>query len=183
MGALQVQHRLCQRSQQLHWVCFRCTVHRELHRRVRSHNFEIRLMTCPLVFCREKLIKDMADRMAADGYKDVGYEYVIIDDCWLDHNRSAAGQLQPDPWRFPSGIKSLADYVSDATEHTVLLVLLFVSSLHHPLCTTHNCFIPGSQQRPEVWHLRRLWHQDLWWLPWHGVLHGNGCQHVCVLGS
>lgn len=49
----------------------------------------------------------MVDR----GYFDVGYEYVIIDDCWLAPNRDAAGDLQPDPDRFPSGIKALADYV------------------------------------------------------------------------
>ncbi len=56
-------------------------------------------------------MKDMADRMAADGFKDAGYEYVIVDDCWPAHNRTAQGQLQPDPDRFPSGIKALADYV------------------------------------------------------------------------
>ena len=62
--------------------------------------------------CSENLIKAMADRMAADGYKEAGYEYIIIDDCWLAHERTKAGQLQPDPDRFPSGIKNLADYVS-----------------------------------------------------------------------
>ncbi len=56
-------------------------------------------------------MKDMADRMAADGFKDAGYEYVIVDDCWPAHNRTAQGQLQPDPQRFPSGIKALSDYV------------------------------------------------------------------------
>lgn len=30
----------------------------------------------------EKLYKDMADRMAADGYAALGYKYVNIDDCW-----------------------------------------------------------------------------------------------------
>ena len=53
----------------------------------------------------------MADRMAADGFREAGYEYVIIDDCWLDKSRDSRGRLQPDPERFPSGIKALADYV------------------------------------------------------------------------
>ena len=35
--------------------------------------------------------------MSADGYKGAGYEYIIIDDCWLAHERTTAGQLQPDP--------------------------------------------------------------------------------------
>lgn len=49
--------------------------------------------------------------MASQGYKEAGYEYVIIDDCWLANERDSDGRLQPDPIRFPSGIKALADYV------------------------------------------------------------------------
>jgi alpha-galactosidase len=30
----------------------------------------------------EQLIKDVADAFIRDGYKDAGYEYIIIDDCW-----------------------------------------------------------------------------------------------------
>ena len=30
----------------------------------------------------EQLIMEMADTMVAEGYKEAGYEYVIIDDCW-----------------------------------------------------------------------------------------------------
>ncbi|GAB1600014.1 alpha-N-acetylgalactosaminidase-like [Argonauta hians] len=59
----------------------------------------------------EKLFMAMADRMAADGYRDVGYEYINIDDCWLAKERDARGRLQADPKRFPSGIKKLAQYV------------------------------------------------------------------------
>jgi len=33
-------------------------------------------------------------------------------DCWASHNRTSDGQLQPDPERFPHGIKVLAEYVS-----------------------------------------------------------------------
>lgn len=49
--------------------------------------------------------------MASEGYLEAGYEYVIIDDCWLANERDADGKLQPDPERFPSGIKALAEYV------------------------------------------------------------------------
>ncbi|KAL4230639.1 hypothetical protein ACF0H5_011016 [Mactra antiquata] len=60
----------------------------------------------------ENLIKTMADRLAHDGYKDVGYEYIILDDCWLANERDNISlKLQPDPDRFPSGISNLADYV------------------------------------------------------------------------
>ena len=54
---------------------------------------------------------DMADEIVNKGLDKLGYEYVIIDDCWLDHHRSPEGKLVPDPRRFPHGIKWLADYI------------------------------------------------------------------------
>ena len=36
----------------------------------------------------------------------------IFQDCWMSHNRTSDGQLQPDPMRFPNGMKALGDYVS-----------------------------------------------------------------------
>jgi len=50
--------------------------------------------------------------MVNGGFLSAGYEYVIIDDCWLAKHRDANGHLQPDPTRFPNGIRALADYVS-----------------------------------------------------------------------
>ena len=58
----------------------------------------------------EDLIKSVADAMAANGMKDAGYQYVVIDDCW-QVNRDENGFIVADPQRFPSGIKALADYV------------------------------------------------------------------------
>lgn len=51
--------------------------------------------------------------MADGGFKDAGYQYVSIDDCWLAKERDSNGRLQPDKSRFPNGIKALADYVCD----------------------------------------------------------------------
>jgi len=59
----------------------------------------------------ENLFMKMADLMASEGYLDAGYDIISLDDCWLAHNRSEEGKLQPDAKRFPSGIKRLADYV------------------------------------------------------------------------
>ena len=59
----------------------------------------------------ERLIRETADVIASDGFRDVGYQYVIVDDCWLATTRDQSGHLQPDPARFPSGIRSLASYV------------------------------------------------------------------------
>lgn len=54
----------------------------------------------------------MADIVVSEGYADVGYEYINIDDCWLEKDRDYKGQLVPDRLRFPYGMKSLSNYVS-----------------------------------------------------------------------
>jgi alpha-galactosidase len=58
----------------------------------------------------EKVVRDTADAMAANGMKDAGYEYVVIDDCWQT-GRDAQGNIVADAEKFPSGIKALADYI------------------------------------------------------------------------
>jgi alpha-galactosidase len=58
----------------------------------------------------EKLIREIADAMVESGMKDVGYEYIVIDDCW-QIDRDEEGNIIADPEKFPSGIKALADYV------------------------------------------------------------------------
>nr|CAD7578575.1 unnamed protein product [Timema californicum] len=60
---------------------------------------------------RERLFRRVADLLVSEGYSNVGYQYIIIDDCWLDTERDSDGALQADPERFPSGIKDLAEYV------------------------------------------------------------------------
>jgi alpha-galactosidase len=58
----------------------------------------------------EQLIRETADAMAANGMRDAGYRYVVIDDCW-QVSRDADGRIAADPQRFPSGMKALAAYV------------------------------------------------------------------------
>ncbi|MER6364911.1 NPCBM/NEW2 domain-containing protein [Kitasatospora sp. NPDC001527] len=59
----------------------------------------------------EAMIKGIADIFVEKGLKAAGYQYVNLDDCWALPQRDAAGNLVPDPVRFPHGIKALADYV------------------------------------------------------------------------
>ena len=47
----------------------------------------------------------------ASELKDAGYEYIVIDDCWSEKQRDSNGKLVPDHWKFPEGIKPVADYV------------------------------------------------------------------------
>lgn len=59
----------------------------------------------------EKLIMEIADTMVEKGYKDAGYEYLVIDDCWSLRDRDENGRLVADPVKFPNGMKYLSDYV------------------------------------------------------------------------
>ena len=58
----------------------------------------------------ESLIKEMANALVSSGMRDAGYQYIVIDDCW-QIGRDAEGNIIPDPDRFPSGMKALADYI------------------------------------------------------------------------
>lgn len=60
----------------------------------------------------EKLYATMADYLSKEGYKDVGYEYIHIDDCWMSNERDKQGKLTADSKRFPRGIPWLANHVS-----------------------------------------------------------------------
>jgi len=74
----------------------------------------------------EETIKKTADLMVEKGLVNAGYKYLVIDDTWMygrvkrvfDINapkdrwgRDANGRLMVDTQKFPSGMKSLADYV------------------------------------------------------------------------
>src|SRR5262245_26252262 len=45
----------------------------------------------------EAMVKGVADKFVSAGLKDVGYQYVNIDDCWAQSNRDGSGNLVPDP--------------------------------------------------------------------------------------
>ncbi|MFD5825047.1 glycoside hydrolase family 27 protein [Lentzea sp. NPDC060358] len=59
----------------------------------------------------EQLIRGQADALAGSGLRDAGYSFVVVDDCWMAHERDAQGRLQADPATFPSGMKALGDHV------------------------------------------------------------------------
>ena len=56
-------------------------------------------------------VRAMARTLVASGMKALGYTNVNLDGGWDLPNRSANGELQPDPKKFPHGIKPVADYV------------------------------------------------------------------------
>ncbi len=71
----------------------------------------------------EKLFLDTADALVRLGLDKLGYNYVNIDDCWMQHDRDASGNLQVDTTRFPgtdprlpagssaSPLRALGDYL------------------------------------------------------------------------
>jgi alpha-galactosidase len=60
----------------------------------------------------EATLKAAADQMLSSGMKAVGYQYVVVDDCWHGA-RDANGFIQADPQRFPNGLKAVADYIHE----------------------------------------------------------------------
>lgn len=62
----------------------------------------------------ERILMEIADALVTSGMRDAGYVYVGIDDAWQKHAGSRADHpedLEPDPVKFPHGMKHLADYL------------------------------------------------------------------------
>ncbi|KAH8645387.1 glycoside hydrolase superfamily, partial [Tricladium varicosporioides] len=47
------------------------------------------------------------------GLKDLGYQYVNIDDCWATKTRNSNGDIVPDPVKWPNGVKVVADQIHE----------------------------------------------------------------------
>ena len=62
------------------------------------------------IHINEKLIKEQADAMVSNGMKEVGYQFINIDDGYFG-GRNSVGKLISHQEKFPSGMKNLANYV------------------------------------------------------------------------
>jgi alpha-galactosidase len=58
----------------------------------------------------EEVVRGVADKFVEIGLKDLGYQYIVIDDHW-EAGRDADGHVLANKEKFPSGIKALADYI------------------------------------------------------------------------
>lgn len=58
----------------------------------------------------EDIVLSSAELIVKWGFKDLGYEYVVIDDCW-SAGRNSTGHLQANSTKFPNGIAHVADRV------------------------------------------------------------------------
>ncbi|KAG8908172.1 hypothetical protein FRB99_008715 [Tulasnella sp. 403] len=62
----------------------------------------------------EDVILSAAKALVKTGLKDLGYEYVLIDDCWqAPHRDPKTNAPVADPHKFPHGIKHVADKVHE----------------------------------------------------------------------
>ncbi len=59
----------------------------------------------------EELDQDVAQAMIDSGMQAAGYTYIVLDDGWMTRERDNRGDLVPDPVKFPSGMKALADHL------------------------------------------------------------------------
>jgi alpha-galactosidase len=60
----------------------------------------------------ESLVLDTASSIKNFGLQDVGYHYVVIDDCWSD-GRDGNNMLQADGVKFPNGMTHVGDQLHD----------------------------------------------------------------------
>jgi len=60
----------------------------------------------------ERLFRQQAEQLVSAGFRDAGYQYVNIDDCWSELQRdSSSGRLQANGSRFPAGLGALASFM------------------------------------------------------------------------
>ncbi len=59
----------------------------------------------------ENKILAQAKAMVTSNMLEVGYKFVVMDDCWSLKSRDANGNLEADPQKFPHGIKALSDAI------------------------------------------------------------------------
>ena len=92
--------------------------------------------------CNEAEVKSAATAMASNGMRDLGWQYVVLDDCWAATERNASGGLTWDPARFPSGIPSLVSWL-----HTRNFSFGLYTSAGDETCSSggRNGSVPGSR--------------------------------------
>ena len=59
----------------------------------------------------EKMLMEMADAMVSTGMRDLGYQYINIDDFWHADKRDKDGRPVVDSVKFPHGMKYLSDHI------------------------------------------------------------------------
>ncbi|CRG86171.1 Alpha-galactosidase [Talaromyces islandicus] len=93
----------------------------------------------------ETVILNAAKRIVALGFKDLGYEYVVLDDCW-SAGRNSSGYLVPDTAKFPNGIDGLAEKI-----HDMGLKIGIYSSAGTLTCARYAGSLGYEEKDAELW--------------------------------
>ena len=86
--------------------------------------------------CTEMETIEVAERMRSDGWKELGYDHILLDDCWVAQSRGVNETLTWDETRFPSGMPEFID-----TLHEMDFKVGLYTSLGSTTCTGR----PGSR--------------------------------------
>ena len=101
----------------------------------------------------DQTVREQADALVATGMRDIGYKYVLIQEC-IAPRRDASGELVVDPVRFPHGmeepreLRSLACIQGRYLHRYWAVHLFFQSSLSRQLRTRR----PGREDIRGVGH-------------------------------
>jgi alpha-galactosidase len=66
---------------------------------------------CGYDLCTASEIMNIADAMSTNGMRELGYEYINLDDCWANY-RDENGTIVPDKSRFPDGLVPVIEYIN-----------------------------------------------------------------------
>lgn len=88
----------------------------------------------------ENIIHEIANAMVNSGMVKAGYDHIMIDDGWQG-GRDNKNNMIPDPEKFPSGIKALADYV-----HSMGIKLGIYSDAAQLTCAGYTASLDFEEQ-------------------------------------
>lgn len=92
----------------------------------------------------EHLLLSTSEQLISLGLRDLGYQYVVLDDCWQQESgRDQHGKLQPEPSKFPHGLKSISDRL-----HEKGLKFGMYSSAGEMTCARYGMSLKPSHSRP-----------------------------------
>jgi len=97
-------------------------------------------------------IRQIADALVSTGLRDVGYEYVLIQECITPAgHRDSNGVMIPDPAKFPYGMANLADYI-----HSKGLKAGIYTDVAYRTCANYEGSGPGPNGYPSHWEIDAL---------------------------
>ena len=90
----------------------------------------------------DSLLLDTSAKLVSSGLRDVGYTYVVLDDCWSAGRRDSDQWLVADRKKFPRGMKAVADDI-----HALGLLFGMYSSAGEMTCARFGrLLIPKEEQ-------------------------------------